>query len=121
MILVTHDLGVVAGMADEVAVMYAGRIVERGPARRVLREPRHPYTHGLLASVPRLDRSIDLTPIPGLPPDLSRLGPGCPFAPRCEHAHARCDAYPEWVGAPDDGAACWLDPEALVASTGEAS
>jgi oligopeptide/dipeptide ABC transporter ATP-binding protein len=97
MILITHDLGVVAGMADRIAVMYAGRIVESAPVDELFARPRHPYTHGLLGSIPRMDtpRSAALTPIAGLPPDLSNLPAGCPFRPRCAKAFAACgEAYP---------------------------
>ena len=92
-ILITHDLGVVAGMADDVAVMYAGRIVEHGSAVALFERPLHPYTDGLLASIPRLtgDRSEDLVPIEGLPPDLSALGSGCAFAPRCPRVVSSCE------------------------------
>ncbi|KAB2912935.1 MAG: ABC transporter ATP-binding protein [Hyphomicrobiaceae bacterium] len=92
LILVTHDLGVVARYADRVAIMYAGRIVESGSAREVYRQPGHPYTRGLLACVPRLDRPATgaLTPIPGQPPSLNRLPSGCAFHPRCPHAMERC-------------------------------
>jgi len=111
-ILVTHDLGVVAGMADEVAVMYAGKIVEQAPAAELFANARHPYTLGLLHCIPRLDRDSDrLTPIPGRPPDLVRLGAGCPFAPRCAFVLERCLAdYPDFraVG-PEHHAACWAD------------
>ena len=99
-ILITHDLGVVAGMAHRIAVMYAGRIVETATASALFARPRHPYTQGLLASVPRMDadRSAQLTPIPGLPPDLSRLPSGCPFRPRCPRVVARCEqVYPELI------------------------
>ena len=84
-IVITHDLGVVAGMCRRILVMYAGRIVEEGPAKPLFHHPRHPYTVGLLRSVPRLDRprSAELQSIEGLPPDLSHLPPGCAFAPRC--------------------------------------
>ena len=113
-ILVTHDLGVVAGIADRVAVMYAGRIVETGPVERLFATPRHPYTAGLLASVPRLDTRGDLTPIEGVPPDLSNLPKGCPFAPRCPHRFEKCDTLPPWFGDPGDGGLCWLEePGAL--------
>jgi oligopeptide transport system ATP-binding protein len=96
-ILITHDLGVVAGMADRIAVMYAGRIVECARAEELFARPRHPYTQGLLGSIPRMDtlRSAALTPIAGLPPDLSNLPAGCPFRPRCSKAFADCAAYPE--------------------------
>jgi peptide/nickel transport system ATP-binding protein len=90
-VLITHDLGVVAGMADDVLVMYAGRAVETGPVDEVYERPRMPYTRGLLASLPRVD--VDggaLTPIPGAPPSPDALPPGCPFSPRCAMAEARC-------------------------------
>jgi oligopeptide transport system ATP-binding protein len=92
LILITHDLGVVARYADRVAVMYGGRIVEQASARDIYKRPSHPYTRGLLASVPRLDGDATqrLLPIEGSPPDLSRLPPGCAFAPRCRHAVAEC-------------------------------
>ncbi len=90
-IFVTHDLGVVAEIADEVAVMYGGRIVEFGPVREVLRNPAHPYTQGLLqAIVQRNQKGRRLIPIPGVPPDLSRLPAGCSFAPRCPHVRDEC-------------------------------
>jgi peptide/nickel transport system ATP-binding protein len=111
MIFVTHDLGVAAEIADTVAVMYAGRIVESGPVARILQAPAHPYTAGLLASTvygqPR-DRDIDA--IPGSPPDLRRLSPGCSFAPRCPRRTADCRrAVPE-PRFPETGhmAACLL-------------
>ncbi len=91
MIFVTHDLGVAAEIADTVAVMYAGRIVEIGPVAEVLRDPLHPYTAGLLASTvhgQRKDQDIDA--IPGSPPDMRRLSPGCSFAPRCARQSAAC-------------------------------
>lgn len=110
-ILITHDLGVVAGMADRIAVMYAGRIVEMGPTPRIFEDPRHPYTRGLLACIPRLDgpRRARLTPIEGLPPDLSALPPGCPFRPRCPAAIDRCaQEYPPSTAFPGDHtASCW--------------
>ncbi|MGH9188035.1 MAG: ABC transporter ATP-binding protein [Acidimicrobiales bacterium] len=91
-VLITHDLGVVAGMADRVMVMYAGRAVEVGPVRDIFYAPRMPYTLGLLGSLPRLD--VDgmekLTPIKGAPPSLIRLPSGCPFSPRCPLARQRC-------------------------------
>ena len=94
LILITHDLGVVARYADHVAVMYGGRIVEQTEAGALYANPRHPYTRGLLASIPRLDGSVGqrLVPIKGQPPDLARLPPGCAFAPRCQHADATCSA-----------------------------
>jgi oligopeptide transport system ATP-binding protein len=85
LLLITHDLGVVARYADRVAVMYGGRIVETAPARELYRNPRHPYTLGLMASVPRLDQTAGrpLVPIEGQPPDLAQLPAGCAFSPRC--------------------------------------
>ena len=91
MLLITHDLGVVAQVAGRIAVMYAGRIVEEGPVDEVLRAPRHPYTEGLLRAAPRLARE-KLVPIPGTVPSLDSLPPGCAFAPRCPHRAAECDA-----------------------------
>ncbi|MER6830005.1 ABC transporter ATP-binding protein [Streptosporangium sp. NPDC000563] len=86
-ILITHDLGVVANTAHDVLVMYAGRAVERGTVREVLREPRHPYTWGLLASMPRLSAPVDvpLRPVRGTPPSLINVPSGCPFHPRCDY------------------------------------
>ena len=94
LILITHDLGVVARYADKVAVMYGGRIVEQADAAALYANPRHPYTRGLLASVPRLDGVAGqrLVPISGQPPDLSALPPGCSFAPRCTRADGQCSA-----------------------------
>ena len=90
-ILVTHDLGVVAQTCDRVAVMYAGRIVEVAPVVELFRQPRHAYTLGLLNSVPSGGASREpLLPITGSPPDLTALPPGCPFAPRCTYATAEC-------------------------------
>ena len=96
-LLITHDLGVVAGFADRLAVMYAGRLVELGPTETLLADPAHPYTIGLLRSLPRLDRprQAALTPIEGSPPDLASNLEGCPFAPRCAWRLDRC-----WTDAP---------------------
>jgi peptide/nickel transport system ATP-binding protein len=91
MILITHDLGVVADAADRIAVMYAGRIVEHADAHSLYRAPGHPYTRGLLDSVPRLDaRGTRLSTIPGLPPNPTRIPTGCPFHPRCRYAQDVC-------------------------------
>ncbi|MEV0125571.1 ABC transporter ATP-binding protein [Streptomyces sp. NPDC050703] len=91
LILITHDLGVVADVADDIAVMYAGRIVERAPVHEIYRAPAHPYTLGLLASIPRLDqKGQDLYAIKGLPPNLMDIPPGCPFHPRCPMAQDVC-------------------------------
>jgi len=110
--MITHNLGVVARYADRVNVMYAGKIVERGTAREIYANPRHPYTLGLLRSVPRLDepRRAKLQPIPGQPPDLSRLPGGCSFAPRCAYAIDRCRAEEPGLDpvAADHLSACWL-------------
>jgi oligopeptide/dipeptide ABC transporter ATP-binding protein len=91
LLFITHDLGVVAQVADRVAVMYAGRIIEEGPAREVLAKPRHPYTQGLLKASPTLKRGT-LTPIPGVVPQLTALPPGCAFEPRCELRREECAA-----------------------------
>jgi oligopeptide/dipeptide ABC transporter ATP-binding protein len=92
MLIITHNLGVVARYADRVNVMYAGKIIERGTARELYANPRHPYTLGLLRSVPRLDepRRARLDPIEGQPPDLTRLPTGCAFTPRCAFVVERC-------------------------------
>ncbi len=96
LVIITHNLAVVARYADRVNVMYAGSVVERGQAREIYRRPSHPYTVGLMNSVPRLDRprGAPLEPIPGSPPDLASLPPGCAFQPRCNLATARCRAEP---------------------------
>jgi oligopeptide transport system ATP-binding protein len=94
LLLITHDLGIVARYADRVAVMYAGRIVEAAPAMQLYKRPRHPYTVGLMASIPRLDSDAGrpLVPIDGQPPDLAQLPPGCAFSPRCRIATDPCRA-----------------------------
>jgi oligopeptide transport system ATP-binding protein len=115
-IWITHDLGIVAGLADRVAVMYAGFIIEEASCKDVYSDPRHPYTLGLLRSIPRLDDIKEkLTPIEGLPPDLIGMAPGCPFAPRCrfhkELELQQClEEMPslEPVG-PGHRIACWVD------------
>ncbi len=90
-VLVTHDLGVAGRVCDRIVVMYAGRMVEEGPAEEVLRRPRHPYTLALLQTVPTRDSTIEkLRAIPGSPPPVGGLPEGCPFAPRCEFAHPEC-------------------------------
>jgi peptide/nickel transport system ATP-binding protein len=91
MILITHDLGVVADVADRIAVMYAGRIIEHADVYQLYKAPAHPYTRGLLESVPNLARKgRDLATIPGLPPNLMRIPPGCPFHPRCPYTQQIC-------------------------------
>jgi oligopeptide/dipeptide ABC transporter ATP-binding protein len=112
MLMITHNLGVVARYADRVNVMYAGRIIEQGTARAIYTRPRHPYTLGLLRSVPRLDepRRARLDPIEGQPPDLTRLPPGCAFAPRCPLRVERCLVEaPALRQVESDGqmSACW--------------
>jgi peptide/nickel transport system ATP-binding protein len=92
-IFVTHDVGVAVEIADRIAIMYAGRIVESGPVRDILRQPGHPYTQGLLGSTLRKgERGRRLVAIPGAPPDLAALPPGCAFAPRCPKAEPACGA-----------------------------
>ena len=96
LIWITHDLAVVAGLADRLAVMYAGRIVEQGPIAGVIGAPAHPYTRGLIGSVPSQNRrGVPLTQIPGMTPSLLSLGPGCAFAARCPRADAVCAAMPD--------------------------
>ena len=98
LIWISHDLATVSSLADKIAVMYAGRIVEAGPTAAVLRNPRHPYTRGLLDSLPaRADPGRDLVQIPGSTPSLLSLPPGCAFAPRCPRADAACQVMPELV------------------------
>jgi peptide/nickel transport system ATP-binding protein len=113
MILITHDLGIVAGRTNEVAVMYAGRVVERAPTRKLFKAMRMPYTEALLAAIPRIDAAphTRLPAIPGRPPDPIRRLPGCAFAPRCRYAAARCRSEPPPLSAPDAAGqqyACWL-------------
>jgi len=110
--LITHDLGVIAGTAEYVNVMYAGHIVESAPVKQVFETPAHPYTVGLLHSIPRLDdqRGIRLNPISGQPPDLHNPPPGCPYAPRCPKVQSRCrQERPELmpVGRGNQVAACF--------------
>ncbi len=110
-ILITHDLGVVAETADRVMVMYAGRVVETGTVYEIFDKPQHPYTRALLASVPRLEgeRLERMHAISGQPPDLLSLPTGCPFRPRCPEAHDRCAAMPEWIEfSSTHRARCWL-------------
>ncbi|MBG6088648.1 ABC transporter ATP-binding protein [Actinomadura viridis] len=113
-VLITHDLGVVAEMADRVVVMYAGRVVEHGPVAAIFGAPRHPYTRGLLRSLPRLDDdSEELTPIPGSPPGPGETAAGCPFAPRCPMARDLCrEERPEPVATgPGRASACHFHHE----------
>ncbi|MCC6236987.1 MAG: ABC transporter ATP-binding protein [Dehalococcoidia bacterium] len=112
-IIVTHDLSVAAAIADDVAVMYAGRIVEQGPIREVIRDPQHPYTRGLLGANVRPGQRERLAAIPGSPPNLARLPAGCAFAPRCDVAIERCaGGMPELqLTAPGHLARCFLVQE----------
>jgi len=112
-ILITHDLGVVADVADEILVMYAGRVVERGSKRSLFYDPQHPYTWGLLGSIPRLDRpkGSRLASIKGAPPSLINLPQGCKFRPRCPHAFDRCVGEPELANRVEERRhldRCWL-------------
>jgi oligopeptide/dipeptide ABC transporter ATP-binding protein len=127
LILITHDLGVVAGICDRVNVMYAGRIVEAADVDQAFLDSRHPYTLGLLNSIPRIDRPLGarLVPIEGMPPDLVAKPVGCSFAPRCTFRVERCGLEapglaPVVEGQAEHRAACWVDvrgraPAAAVA------
>jgi oligopeptide/dipeptide ABC transporter ATP-binding protein len=113
-ILITHDLGVVADIADEIIVMYAGRVVERGSKRQLFYDPQMPYTWGLLGSIPRLDRpkAERLHSIAGAPPSLINLPQGCKFRPRCPHAFDKCMEEPALENRVDEQGhldRCWLD------------
>jgi oligopeptide/dipeptide ABC transporter ATP-binding protein len=116
-ILITHDLGVVADIADDIAVMYAGRIVEYGTKRQLFYDPQHPYTWGLLGSIPRLDKEKPekLASIAGAPPSLINLPQGCKFRPRCPHAFAKCTEHPPLENRVGDSPPhldrCWLTVE----------
>jgi oligopeptide/dipeptide ABC transporter ATP-binding protein len=110
-ILITHDLGVVAEVCQRVIVMYAGKVVEQGPATRLFADPQHPYTMGLLKSIPRLGLDVKerLAPIGGLPPDLLTPPKGCRFRPRCPRRQAKCDESPPLLETqPGQFAACWF-------------
>jgi peptide/nickel transport system ATP-binding protein len=116
-ILVTHDLGVVADIADRIIVMYAGRVVEQGTLDELFYDPQHPYTWGLLGSITRVDRdrAQRLPAIPGLPPSLLAPPEGCHFRPRCPHAFGRCMEVPALTARLSDASGhldrCWLEPE----------
>ena len=129
-VLVTHDLGVVAGMSDRVNVMYAGKLVETAPAGPLFDTPRHPYTEGLLGSVPRLtgDPNEDLDSIAGAPPDLAALPEGCAFRPRCGYATEECEREVPPLFSVDDApeerhSACFehprLGPTLIATDSGE--
>ena len=120
-VFVSHDLGVVAEFADRVSVMYAGRVVESGPVRSVLRSPRHPYTSGLLACVPRLGRGRPkIAAIPGQPPDLANPITGCAFCSRCPRALDRCAADDPQLTDESHAVACW-NPNVTAGSSGALS
>ena len=110
-IFITHDLGVVSEICDKIIVMYAGKIVEEGKSRQIFYERCHPYTEGLLASVPRLESDVNekLKPIKGNPPDMSAVKPGCAFAPRCSCAMKICvrEEPPEYELDETHKASCW--------------
>jgi peptide/nickel transport system ATP-binding protein len=112
--LVTHDMGVIAETAHRVAVMYAGRIVEIGAVREVVANPRHPYTRGLMDSIPRIGGRRDrLRQVDGTMPRLNEIPPGCPFSPRCPEVFDRCrQQRPDLLPAADTDAACWLYDQA---------
>jgi len=125
LLLITHDLGVIAGTADRVAVMYAGRIVEQGPVRTIFREPAHPYTRGLLASMPGGAPGQRLRAIDGNVPILGELPPGCAFNPRCPDRFEPCTAAPppDYPVSADHQAKCYLhdpvrSPQSAVSSRG---
>ena len=118
LILITHDLGVVADVADKIAVMYAGRIVETSPVHPIYEAPAHPYTKGLLKSIPRLDqKGQELYAIKGLPPNLLHIPPGCAFHPRCPMAQAVCrtDVPPLYTVDEERRSACHFWKETLDA------
>jgi oligopeptide transport system ATP-binding protein len=119
LILITHDLGVVAEVADRVNVMYAGGIVETGTIDEVYRRPAHPYSEGLMRSIPRADmKGQELTPITGQPPDLRHIPPGCAFHPRCPYMRDNCtyDDPPQYhVDGPERVSACHYWQEVIGA------
>ncbi len=111
MIFITHNIGIVARMCDKVAVMYAGKLVERAPVRTIFNQPAHPYTEALLNAMPKLtDKTERLWSIEGQPPDLANLPPGCPFSPRCPKAEDRChrEVPPEYQVGDQHFTRCWL-------------
>jgi len=111
--LITHDMGVIAETADRVAVMYAGRVAEIGPVRDVVQHAKHPYTQGLMGSIPTLAHDSDrLVQIHGSMPRLTDILPGCAFNPRCEHAFDRCrQERPSPIQNGDRAVACWLSDQ----------
>ncbi|MFN3431102.1 MAG: ABC transporter ATP-binding protein [Candidatus Sericytochromatia bacterium] len=121
--MITHDLGVVAELCDSVAVMYAGKVVEYTDVDTIFKNPQHPYTQGLLNSIPDLGKSQKrLTPIEGQPPSLSKLPPGCSFAPRCPHQWAKCNEAPKLETVePGHLVRCWLMKESPAGTPGAGS
>jgi oligopeptide/dipeptide ABC transporter ATP-binding protein len=108
-LLITHDLGVVAEVCDRMAVMYAGRVMEQGPVSEVFAKPAHPYTETLLRSTPRVDAEFDLTSVPAMPSHRAAPRHACRFVDRCPYRFERCDAEPPLIEtAPDRAARCWL-------------
>ena len=120
-LLITHDLGVIAEMADDVAVMYAGRVVEQGPVDKVFASPQHPYTEALLHSLPVLGmtQAEPLKVIRGMVPSPLRWPTGCRFAPRCDYAFDRCSTYPPLLDVGGQRAACWLCEGGRRATVGQ--
>jgi oligopeptide/dipeptide ABC transporter ATP-binding protein len=120
-LLITHDLGVIAEMADDVAVMYAGRIVEQGSVERVFRSPQHPYTEALLQSLPVLGmtQAEPLRVIRGMVPSPLRWPEGCRFAPRCDYRFDKCSKYPPLFDVGDQRSACWLCESGRRQSVGQ--
>jgi oligopeptide/dipeptide ABC transporter ATP-binding protein len=110
LLFITHNLGIIAKMCDRVAVMYAGKIVEQGPVRELFLRPQHPYTQALISSIPKIGSKEPLYAIPGQPPDLAALPPGCAFHPRCPKAFERCtaDEPHQVVLGERHQASCWL-------------
>ncbi len=121
LVLITHDLGVIAGHANRICVMYAGRLVETGSVDDIFYGPRMPYTLGLLGSLPRIDSRTRLTPITGSPPSLLNMPPGCPFGPRCPMFAQRCeDEEPRlYFASPDHHAACHFHQRLIDVKPGE--
>jgi len=123
-IMITHDLGVIANICQRVLVMYAGKIVERADVASLFADPRHPYTRGLLHSIPRIDEGVGevLTPIEGQPPDMAHLPPGCPFRPRCVHAIDSCqtDEPPVYARPAGGTYRCFVDVDQRTAHHKEA-
>lgn len=120
LLFITHNLGIIAKMCDRVAVMYAGRIVEQGPVREIFLRPQHPYTKALISSIPKIGSRDPLYAIPGQPPDLAALPPGCAFHPRCPKAFERCtvDEPIDTVIGDRHRAACWLTGSTAPSTNG---